>query len=476
MSYLYDNFDEEDTGGGGGDRIQLLSQKASELESGGLLRDSEPSPSEAKRQLARQKAQRYFKLPLTFKKPKKVTSADISPTPVITSSAIVQPFQKTRPRFHFLVADYGREQINVSCERDLGAATRPDWSTVRWIHLDEMNDSTLDCLKRNLPAPILIKDITRETRKYKVEEHEQYLLLVLHLVTKEHEEPRAQPDHSNQRKTEIQTIRLVLYLFFKENILLTVTESPNTSLAECILTRLSRDGSRIRNLDSSYLLYYIIKFTLAPFQLIINYHAQYLETMEEKITFQEIELNKYQHIFHEIHEIRRELQQLRSRINNVGEAIDDIREIAQSKIKSQEITTDTYDLSASSTTTASSPEERVGIFPHRLKIVNVVRLQFKHLSNNAAQMAAETVTLQEICSWLADLVFQTLSQRMNQTMKTLTLISMIFIPLTFIVGVYGTNFKYLPELDWRFGYAFLWSLCIGVVVTELIVFRRLRWI
>jgi Mg2+ and Co2+ transporter CorA len=188
--------------------------------------------------------------------------------------------------------------------------------------------------------------------------------------------------------------------------------------------------------------------------------------MEEKITFQEIELNKYQMIFHEIHEIRRELQNLRIRLINIGEAIDDMREIADREMS----------LHPSTSPTSSPHPERNGIFTHRLKLASVVRLQFKHLSNTTIQMANQTTTLQEICSWLADLVFQTLSQKMNQTMKTLTLISMIFIPLTFIVGVYGTNFEYLPELRWKYGYVFLWAICAVVVIVELFVFRRLRWL
>lgn len=65
---------------------------------------------------------------------------------------------------------------------------------------------------------------------------------------------------------------------------------------------------------------------------------------------------------------------------------------------------------------------------------------------------------------------------MNTTMKTLTLLSMVFIPLTFIVGVYGTNFEFLPELRWKYGYVFLWTLCVAVVAIEIVVFRKMRWI
>jgi len=345
--------------------------------------------------------------------------------------------------------------------------------------MDSIEQEMLPILKENLPAYITTKDITRHSHKFRVEEHERYVLLVLHLVANYDETSaavrRSLPDaHSNRRTrpaaNEISTIRLVVYLFFETNTLVTVTETPETRLADCILTRLSREPSRIRSSDCSYLLYYILKFTLAPLQLIINYHSQYLEIMEDKITFQHLEVSSYQNIFHEIHEIRRELQHLRERLINVGEAIDDVREIAEREMEARA----SHAPSPPPQTTKTA--EKPGIFPDRLKLSSVVRLQFKHLSSTVNQMCNQTTTLQEICSWLADLVFQTLSQKMNMTMKTLTLVSMIFIPLTFIVGVYGTNFEFLPELRWKYGYIFLWSLCVGVVAIELVVFRKMHWI
>jgi magnesium transporter len=63
---------------------------------------------------------------------------------------------------------------------------------------------------------------------------------------------------------------------------------------------------------------------------------------------------------------------------------------------------------------------------------------------------------------------------MNQIMKTLTVISIIFIPLTFIAGIYGTNFTYVPEFHWKYGYAYLWGLCLTIVAIEIIVYKKLR--
>ncbi|MGH8491104.1 MAG: CorA family divalent cation transporter, partial [Gammaproteobacteria bacterium] len=69
-----------------------------------------------------------------------------------------------------------------------------------------------------------------------------------------------------------------------------------------------------------------------------------------------------------------------------------------------------------------------------------------------------------------------LSQRMNEVMKVLTIIATVFIPLTFIVGVYGMNFEYFPELKWRWGYPTLWGIMISIVALMLAYFKRKKWL
>ncbi len=158
-----------------------------------------------------------------------------------------------------------------------------------------MKPEPLYALKNYLPAPILsmcinnhifystftVKDILRPTRKFRVEENEHFLFLVLHLVSHTGNNHNSQSPKSARGGgiNEISTIRLLVYLFFEESIfsffsfflflsrfrldmcvyiLVTVTENGDTFLADCILTRLSREASRIRTCDASYLLYYIL--------------------------------------------------------------------------------------------------------------------------------------------------------------------------------------------------------------------------
>ena len=82
----------------------------------------------------------------------------------------------------------------------------------------------------------------------------------------------------------------------------------------------------------------------------------------------------------------------------------------------------------------------------------------------------------DILSSMLDLYLSTVSNRMNEVMKMLTIMATIFIPLTFIAGIYGMNFKYMPELEWKWSYPVLWGGFIVLFVLMLTWFKRKKWI
>jgi magnesium transporter len=85
-------------------------------------------------------------------------------------------------------------------------------------------------------------------------------------------------------------------------------------------------------------------------------------------------------------------------------------------------------------------------------------------------------SFRDAVSGMLDIYLSSISNRMNAVMKVLTIIATIFIPLTFIAGIYGMNFKYMPELEWRWGYAAALAVMIVVAVVMLIYFRRKKWL
>ena len=87
------------------------------------------------------------------------------------------------------------------------------------------------------------------------------------------------------------------------------------------------------------------------------------------------------------------------------------------------------------------------------------------------QIESDLITLESASSYF----FSAQNHKMNQVMKTLTLVSMFFLPLTFIVGVYGMNFKNFPELEWEYGYYIIWGIMIAIVLFMFVYFKRKNW-
>jgi magnesium transporter len=79
-------------------------------------------------------------------------------------------------------------------------------------------------------------------------------------------------------------------------------------------------------------------------------------------------------------------------------------------------------------------------------------------------------------SSILDIYLSSISNRMNEIMKVLTIVATVFMPLTFLAGVYGMNFKYMPELEWHWGYFSIWSIMLVIAISMLIYFRRKKWL
>jgi magnesium transporter len=105
-----------------------------------------------------------------------------------------------------------------------------------------------------------------------------------------------------------------------------------------------------------------------------------------------------------------------------------------------------------------------------------VRVYFRDAHDHALQVLDAIESFREITVGLMDVYLSSVSNRLNEVMKTLTIMASIFIPLTFIVGVYGMNFDWMPELRWRWGYPAVWGVMITVSVTLLWWFRRRGWL
>ena len=101
---------------------------------------------------------------------------------------------------------------------------------------------------------------------------------------------------------------------------------------------------------------------------------------------------------------------------------------------------------------------------------------FRDVYDHTIQVIETTETFRDLVAGLQDLYLSTISNRMNQVMKVLTLIATIFIPLTFIAGIYGMNFEFMPELKFKAGYFIVWGLMIVLGMGMVFYFKRRKWL
>ncbi|KCZ72852.1 magnesium Mg(2+) and cobalt Co(2+) transport protein CorA [Candidatus Methanoperedens nitroreducens] len=111
-----------------------------------------------------------------------------------------------------------------------------------------------------------------------------------------------------------------------------------------------------------------------------------------------------------------------------------------------------------------------------LLIHDYTDIHLRDVYDHIIQIIDTIETLREMLSGMLDIYISSISNRTNEIMKILTIMATIFIPLTFIVGVYGMNFEYMPELKWRWGYPVVWVIIMVVSVSMLVYFRRKKWL
>ena len=116
------------------------------------------------------------------------------------------------------------------------------------------------------------------------------------------------------------------------------------------------------------------------------------------------------------------------------------------------------------------------LLTHADPCISITTTRIKDVTDHILQIIDTVETFRELVGGLQDIYLSVMSNKMNQIMKVLTVFAAIFIPLTFIVGIYGMNFRNMPELDWKFGYPMVWTILITVVVVMLFVFKKKKWL
>ena len=293
--------------------------------------------------------------------------------------------------------------------------------TVTWINIDGIHEvNIIEKIGKHFDLhPLILEDILHTTQRPKFEDYDSHLFIVLRMLM------------SGSEKQLVQSEQVSIVV--GRNFVISFQESIG-DVFEPIRDRLRNSKGRIRKMGSDYLAYALL-------DAVVDGYFSVLETIGDTIEFIEERLAKEptEAILRQIHSLKREMIFLRKSIWPLRELISNLQRNESGLIA-----------------------ESTGVF-------------LRDVYDHTIQVIDTVESFRDIVSGMLDLYLSSISNKMNAVMKVLTIIATIFIPLTFVAGIYGMNFKYMPELEWRWSYAVVWLVMIAIAVGMIKYFRNKKW-
>jgi magnesium transporter len=301
--------------------------------------------------------------------------------------------------------------------------TFKDTDSVTWIDIEGLKDiALLDHLGSCYGLhPLILEDILNTDQRPKLDDMQGYIYVVLKMLD-------VQPASKDIISEQISIV-------FGKNFVISLQEGREGDLFEPLRERIRAGKGKIRKLGPDYLAYSLLDSIIDRYFLILEKIAEKIEVLEEDLVS-----NPGPEALRQIHMLKREMIFLRKSVWPLREVIAGLEKSDSDLVR---------------------PATKIylrDIYDHTIQIIDTVE------------------TYREMLSGMLDIYLSSISNRMNQVMKVLTIIATIFMPLTFLAGVYGMNFKFMPELGWRWGYPLILFVMLGVGAVMLYFFNKKKWL
>jgi magnesium transporter len=318
--------------------------------------------------------------------------------------------------------DYGPEAFEdrrFDTIEECLAAAKPTGSAVRWINVDALNPYVVNKLRAVFGFHTLAaEDVLRTPQRPKLETYEGHLFIVARMLM-------WKDDALHHEQVSI---------FLYKDTVITFQETQGDCW-DPIRQRIQKPTSRLRSHDTSYLVYALLDAVVDHCFPILENYGELLESLENQVVE-----NPTPNLQRRLHSVKRELAVLRRVVWPLRELIRELHH-----------------------------EDTEEIAP-------AVKAYMRDVYDHAVQVMDIVETYREMAAGLNDLYMSAVSNRMNEIMKVLTIMASVFIPITFVAGVYGMNFEFIPELGWRYSYAIFWITCGSIVLGLLYFFWQRGWI
>jgi magnesium transporter len=324
--------------------------------------------------------------------------------------------------------DYSEERVETRHITDFDAfvlSRRDPWVKVRWINVDGLNDpAAIRALAIKYGFhPLAIEDLMSTNQRPKLEPYTAeggrppYLFLIVRMI------------QLFENKLEAEQISM----FVGKQIVVTIQETPG-DIWDPIRERINKPGSRLREHDASYLAYTLLDSIVDHCFPVLERYGDRLEELEDLVLE-----HPSRDTINEIHQVKRELLLLRRAVWPMREVVNAMQR------EPHECMTDT---------TRTYLRD---VYDHLIQIMDIIE------------------TYREVGTSLTETYMTSMSNRLSEVMKVLTVIGTIFIPLTFLAGVYGMNMP-IPENEYAISYPIFWGVCLALAVGMLAWFRKRGWL
>lgn len=320
------------------------------------------------------------------------------------------------------VFSYTRENLQEKHDKNLDEClSERIQNGVTWLNIDGLQNVDLikQIGKKYELHPLVLEDILNTVQRSKIETYDNYIFIVMKLMV-------WQADKNN---FSVQQISLIL----GDNFVLTFQEK-KCALLDTIQVALRAGQGRIREQGADYLTYIIMDTIVDHYFIILENLGDQIETIEQDIITDPTKKN-----IHSLYKLKRKVFAFRKIAWPVREIIN---HLLQTKL--------TF----------------IGDF-----VLPYLRDVYDHVM----QIIDTVETFRDMLGSMLDVYLSSQTNRINEVMKVLTIIATIFIPLTFIASIYGMNFKYMPELQYKYGYFTVLGVMAVMVIGMLIYFRRKKW-
>ncbi|MDH5674867.1 MAG: magnesium/cobalt transporter CorA [Myxococcales bacterium] len=320
----------------------------------------------------------------------------------------------------FVVCDYSPERLerHEPSLDQLLAESQPQWAKVRWIRVEGLHSYVINGLREHFNfSSLAAEDALHKPQRPRAEAYDDHLFIVGQLW------------EAGESDAGLQQISLFLF----DGLLLSFQEQ-RTGIWDPIEKRLQQSSSNLRGADASYLAYALLDTIVDHDFPNLEAYAEQLDQLEDVVL-----KGRGLDVLQQIHAVKHGLAVRRRMLWPTRELVVDLRRDDQVLISAE------------------------------------TRAYLADVHDHCTQLIDFVETLRDLASSLTDLHLSMMSNRTNEAMQVLTVIATIFIPITFLAGVYGMNFKYIPEMEWRYSYAAFWALCATITGGLLWYFRRHGW-